>query len=360
MIAYNWKLRENLKHLKLHGMLNVLTCLMLHCDNTLRCWPLKTTIQQETGFGSVSVTDAIKGLQDMKAIILVPPDKRVGQQKNLPDTRHVYQLTGVLVIEDKASEYLHLAPEGWANVRQQLTDLKDEEGSGNEPGERQLGSPPEPSEQQGSPKATQQGSPKDTNKGSPNVPHKIVQKDNQKKVSKDSSPDKEQKKPLAVQLDPSAAPEPSRPSPIPIVIPATIDTDPPALANNTHTPPAKLVGAPPPIPGLVPLPAERHRLIESIFGNYIRTTLRDARINNVSDHVHILGTVPGDPDTLVIMVDKESLRQKLDHHGLREILQLQCGWWKIPVQIKYIAPATEPLPTAVPALPMAIGAPACL
>lgn len=184
MIGLHWKLRQNLKHLKNDGLLNVLTCLILHADNTLRAWPKKKTIEAETDYGSTVVSAAIRRLQEMDAIILVPQTKRIGKQKRLPLTRNVYQLTGVLTIDGETTEYLHLSPEGWENVRQQLRDLQEKLGSNNEPNE---GPESEPSSEN----EDQQGSEITTQLGPESEPQKDEsRKDSTEKISDKKTPEK--------------------------------------------------------------------------------------------------------------------------------------------------------------------------
>jgi hypothetical protein len=123
MVALHWELRNHLHVLKNDGMLSILTALFLHADNTLRCWPSRATLAEETGIGESTISRAITKLKAMKAIITVPVDKRVGRQSRLSKRKNVYQLTGVMEVDNKAVKYLHLTPEGWENVVEQLDDL---------------------------------------------------------------------------------------------------------------------------------------------------------------------------------------------------------------------------------------------
>jgi hypothetical protein len=105
----------------------ILTAMLLHSNQRLRCWPSTDLLMAETGFSShKEITEARRWLLDRQAIILVPYHQRVGEEKNLPERQFVYQLTGVFRAKDGTLvPLLRLSPEEAGSV---IADLKTMDG----------------------------------------------------------------------------------------------------------------------------------------------------------------------------------------------------------------------------------------
>lgn len=119
-LALNWELREYLHEFRENdpdldagrdARLPVLTMMILHANNRLRCWPSTDTLCKETGFGSAAVVDARKWLIKKQAIQLVPNDKREGKEKELPVRQFVYQITGTIITSQGARPYIAMSEE---------------------------------------------------------------------------------------------------------------------------------------------------------------------------------------------------------------------------------------------------------
>lgn len=119
----NFDLRRHLRDLRDDGRLNLLIALVLHANIRLRCWPSIPLLIDETGWSVASVNDAKKWLLEHKAIMLVPYELRVDEETKLPRAQHVYQLTGLLKLDDKTVPYLYMAPEAVAAVKAVLADI---------------------------------------------------------------------------------------------------------------------------------------------------------------------------------------------------------------------------------------------
>jgi len=100
---------------------NVLTVLILHANIRNRCYvSMETLAEMAASTNLTKATRAKKWLEQHGAFELVPYNKRVDEEKDLPKRQHVYQLTGQLkCCEDIACEcqkvlkqaqpYLHYA-----------------------------------------------------------------------------------------------------------------------------------------------------------------------------------------------------------------------------------------------------------
>ena len=67
---------------------------------------------------------------------------------------------------------------------------------------------------------------------------------------------------------------------------------------------------------------------------------------NFNTLVQPIGLVKGAPDTLVVMVEKDHLRDTLNRPGIREMLEHDLSRWGQKAQLKFVAPAGAP--TAMP------------
>lgn len=120
-LDYNF--RECLSALK-GGSLHVLTALVLHQNERGRCWPSNDTLKRETGKGGGTITEALKHLEAIFAIVRVPHEHRIGdREKGLHQRKNIYQLTGVLVHEGQIFPYLYMTPETVKGVINSLEKL---------------------------------------------------------------------------------------------------------------------------------------------------------------------------------------------------------------------------------------------
>lgn len=94
-----------------------LTILILRRNKRNRCWPAMRTIAKKAYPGKMKesagnlgmATRAKRWLLAHGAITLVKPEHRIGAEKKLARNRHVYQLTGVVVIDKKVYPYLYIS-----------------------------------------------------------------------------------------------------------------------------------------------------------------------------------------------------------------------------------------------------------
>lgn len=123
MSDLNWQLRDYLHELRDDDQLAVLICIYLHRNARNRAWPSNQKISRLTGVGRTTTSNAIQKLLTKRAFVLVPYDKRVGEETKLPKRKNIYQLTGVLLLGGKLIEYMHLTPEGWHGIAYELSRL---------------------------------------------------------------------------------------------------------------------------------------------------------------------------------------------------------------------------------------------
>jgi len=131
----NWELRKHLKDLRDDGRLAVLTALILHSNIRMRCWVSVDLLVEETGWSRPLVSKAKAWLAEQGAFVLVPFRKRVDEEVSLPRRQHVYQLTGMMVIDGKPIKYLFMNPETEAAITALVSNSKAGERS---PSERSI------------------------------------------------------------------------------------------------------------------------------------------------------------------------------------------------------------------------------
>lgn len=107
MPTLDWKLRDLLPHLRDNGRLNVLIALLLRLNIRNRCYPSMRLICKDTGYAIATIEAAKEWLLEHKAMELVPYDKRVADECDLPIRQHVYQLTGTIEIDGVKYPYLY-------------------------------------------------------------------------------------------------------------------------------------------------------------------------------------------------------------------------------------------------------------
>lgn len=103
--------------------LAVLMQLMFRANQRLRCWPSTKTLCKSTGFNQPAVVEARNWIIAHHAVVLVPYEKRAGDEKKLPVRQSVYQLTGVLKLTGRVVPYLLMSPEMFQTVTAELENI---------------------------------------------------------------------------------------------------------------------------------------------------------------------------------------------------------------------------------------------
>jgi hypothetical protein len=103
--------------------LAVLMQLMFRSNQRLRCWPSTKTLCKSTGFNQPAVVEARNWIVAHHAVVLVPYEKRMGDEKKLPVRQSVYQLTGVLKLANRVVPYLLMSPEMFQTVTAELENI---------------------------------------------------------------------------------------------------------------------------------------------------------------------------------------------------------------------------------------------
>jgi len=103
----DYSLRSAMSELYKEDRWGVLTLLILHANGLNRCWPSMKQIARELDICLASATRAKQWLVEHNAVTLVPYNKRVGDELDLPRRQHVYQLTGTVSVNNKAIPYLY-------------------------------------------------------------------------------------------------------------------------------------------------------------------------------------------------------------------------------------------------------------
>lgn len=125
MDGFNWKLREYLHVLRKDERLYVLMSIYLHRNIRFRSYPSNADIMKETGLTSSPVSNAVRWFVEHQAFLRVPYGKRVGDERELGKHKNIYQLTGILKLDDVIVPYLHLTPEGWKSLLVEVEGLSD-------------------------------------------------------------------------------------------------------------------------------------------------------------------------------------------------------------------------------------------
>lgn len=108
----SFDLKKGLHHLTVDDRWSVLTVFILHANARNRCYPTMETVAQMGANGNLKrATAAKRWLIEVGALILVPYNKRVGDEQKLPRRQHVYQLTGKFIADGQSFNYLYLNPE---------------------------------------------------------------------------------------------------------------------------------------------------------------------------------------------------------------------------------------------------------
>ena len=115
MASLDYKMYDIMDDLSKYNRWDFLTVLILRANKRNRCWPAMRTIAKKAFPGKTKIsagnlgmaTRAKNWLMEHGAVTLVKPEHRIGAEKKLPRNRHVYQLTGVIVIDKKVYPYLY-------------------------------------------------------------------------------------------------------------------------------------------------------------------------------------------------------------------------------------------------------------
>lgn len=110
----DFALRGMLTELRPDGRLAVLMALVLHANARNRCWPSTDTLARETGYSVPTVVAAKQWLAEHKAFRLVAYELRAEEEKDLPQRQFIYQLSGVLRLDDgRIERYLYMSEEAY-------------------------------------------------------------------------------------------------------------------------------------------------------------------------------------------------------------------------------------------------------
>ncbi len=128
----NWEMRSHLHSFREGGKGQefrwpVLTVLILHSNQRNRCWPGQDLIAKEIGTNQARVSAAIRWLFEHGAIYNVPYEYRVEDERELPPSKYVYQLTGLMRFDDEVVPYLYQTDEAVKAMMQELSHI----GAGN-------------------------------------------------------------------------------------------------------------------------------------------------------------------------------------------------------------------------------------
>ena len=115
----------------------VLSYLIFRSNMQNRAWPTNEKIHDETDVGSTKVSQSLKKLAEMGAIVKVPHSCRLAEEKHLHGSKRVHQLTGIVKVGDGYIPYQYLSPEEfdaiWHNLAEIQTTLKQEAEKANKP-----------------------------------------------------------------------------------------------------------------------------------------------------------------------------------------------------------------------------------
>lgn len=120
---FNWQIRTELHHFKNEGRLAILVCMVLHKNTRNRAYPSVQTLAKETGYKKTAIVAGVQWLLDHYALIPVAYEYRAGDEKKLHKRRNIYQVTGVIELEGKFHRYLHMNPEQWSGVLEEINAI---------------------------------------------------------------------------------------------------------------------------------------------------------------------------------------------------------------------------------------------
>lgn len=118
-LTFDWNVRSVI-HVFKGASLHVLLALLAHQNQRGRCWPSNDLLMRETGYKSAAITKAIQYLEEIKAIVKVPYEHRVGKETSLHQRKNIYQITGVLMHNELIYPYLLMTPETVLSIVDEL------------------------------------------------------------------------------------------------------------------------------------------------------------------------------------------------------------------------------------------------
>jgi hypothetical protein len=104
----SWKLRETNGELG-EGRGWTLVTLYWHTNAHLRCWPGVRRLAKQTGVALATNDKILDWLVERGAVLKVPYDKRLLEEKALSARKTIYQLTGVIRLDSGWTRYLEIA-----------------------------------------------------------------------------------------------------------------------------------------------------------------------------------------------------------------------------------------------------------
>lgn len=114
MSNINWDIKRFMAAMKKEGgaaAFPVLMALWSFSNRRGRCYPGVRLLCKVTGYSGKPVTKALDYLEKAGAYILVPYDKRMEDEAELPVRQHIYELTGTVTVKGKKWNYLYLNPD---------------------------------------------------------------------------------------------------------------------------------------------------------------------------------------------------------------------------------------------------------
>ncbi len=108
--SISFKLKNHPNFDELHDAGWPLIFLWMHANALNRAWPKVETVAQRTGHGLGKTDGILDWLHERGAILKVPYECRLLEEKRLPVRKSVYQLTGVMQLGGEWVHYLHFQP----------------------------------------------------------------------------------------------------------------------------------------------------------------------------------------------------------------------------------------------------------
>lgn len=120
----HWEFRKYVKEFREEpATLAILTTMLSHCNIRLRCWPGMDLLVSETDWEIGAVTKAKRWLMERGAFVLVPYEKRVDREVDLPIRQHVYQMTGVLRTKEGVKPYIYMPPDEFEDLAHRILEI---------------------------------------------------------------------------------------------------------------------------------------------------------------------------------------------------------------------------------------------
>lgn len=129
LLSFDFK--RQLKYLRTDGdekkhsgaRLPVLMHLILSANIRNRAWPSQETIIEDTGLTKPTVRAALTFLEDRGAIYNVPSEKRIGSERTPHGNSKVWQLTGLIRLNNHTVAYLHMSDEDRKSLDNEIMEF---------------------------------------------------------------------------------------------------------------------------------------------------------------------------------------------------------------------------------------------